>query len=263
MTANALFEPTAHGYHATDFSRGPWDPRACHGGPVAALVGHVFQRYDDGEAFFISRVTLELLRPVPLDELRVDVIERRPGRKVQLLDLHLQADGNEVATARALRIRRKEVELPDVARDSTGSTPPRPPEVGEVRQTSDVSAKAFHSHGVEIRMVAGGFDTPGPASAWIRLRVPVVAGTEPSPLERVLAASDFSNGISSVLSFGDYLFINPDLSVYLHRYPAGEWVCLDASTSLSDEGSGVAQSALWDEQGPIGRATQGLIVDQR
>jgi hypothetical protein len=208
-------------------------------------------------------VTLELLRPVPLDELRVEIVERRPGRKVQLLDLHLWAADEEVATARALRIRRKQVELPDLAREAAGPRPPPPPAAGQVRQAPDDSRQAFHSHGVEIRMVVGDFDAPGPGSAWIRLRVPVVAGTEPSPLERVLAASDFSNGISSLLSFEDYLFINPDLSVYLHRYPVGEWICLVASTSLSGEGVGIAQSELWDEQGPLGHATQGLIVDPR
>ncbi|MBW2275686.1 MAG: thioesterase family protein [Deltaproteobacteria bacterium] len=263
MTATALFEETAHGYRATGFARGPWDPAAAHGGPVAALVGHVFERHGDTEAFSISRVTLELLRPVPLGELRVDVVERRPGRKVQLLDLHMHADGKEVATARALRIRTKEIELPEVARASAAAAGPNPPEAGWAPDLFEVGWEAFHTHGVEIRMVEGNFNDPGPATAWVRLRVPVVADSEPSPLERALAAADFGNGISSLLSFEDYLFINPDLSVYLSRYPDGEWICLDSSSTITPQGSGVTQSALWDEQGPIGRATQGLFVDQR
>jgi hypothetical protein len=263
MTTAALFEPTAHGYRATEFARGPWDPNAAHGGPVAALVGHVFERHGENEAFFTARVTLELLRPVPLDDLRVEVVERRPGRKVQLLDLHMHAGEKEVATARALRIRRKEIELPDIAQDPIAATAPPPPETGHPPDTFEVDWPAFHTHGAELRMVAGDFNVPGPASAWIRLRVPVVAGTEPSPLERVMAAADFGNGISSLLPFEDYLFINPDLSVYLARYPAGEWVCLDSTTNIASQGSGLTQSALWDEHGLIGRASQGLLVDTR
>src|SRR5439155_1666657 len=81
------------------------------------------------------------------------------------------------------------------------------------------------------RFVAGGFDRPGPATDWIRLRVPLVAGEPTSPLCRVAAAADFGNGVSWVLSrLEGYTFINPDLTIYLHRMPAGEWVCLEAAT---------------------------------
>lgn len=104
---------------------------------------------------------------------------------------------------------------------------------------------------------------PGPATDWIRLRVPVVPGEEPSPLQRVAAAADFGNGISGVAEFDQLLFINPDLTVHLHRLPAGEWVCLDAVTWMEDRGVALAESRLWDEQGPLGRSLQSLLIDAR
>jgi hypothetical protein len=122
---------------------------------------------------------------------------------------------------------------------------------------------AFHAHAVDHRFVAGGFDRPGPATDWIRLRVPVVAGEPPSPLMRVAAAADFGNGVSWLVSPGDgWLSINPDLTIHLHREPAGEWVCLEAVTALGATGVGMAESRLWDEHGPIGRAVQSLLVER-
>jgi hypothetical protein len=50
---------------------------------------------------------------------------------------------------------------------------------------------------------------------------------------------------------------NTDLTVYLHRQPEGEWICLDASSDVDPRGVGVAYSRLYDEQGPIGHSLQG------
>ena len=122
---------------------------------------------------------------------------------------------------------------------------------------------AFHADAVEHRFVAGGFDRPGPATDWIRLRVPVVGGEATTPLARVAAAADFGNGVSWVLSrLEGWQFINPDLTIYLHRMPGGEWVCLEAATWVEPHGVGVAESRLWDERGPLGRAIQSLLLDR-
>ncbi|MFD4406929.1 hypothetical protein ACFWPH_29605 [Nocardia sp. NPDC058499] len=40
------------------------------------------------------------------------------------------------------------------------------------------------------------------------------------------------------------------------RQSAGEWVCLDAVTHPQPHGIGLAESALFDEKGPLGRSTQ-------
>jgi hypothetical protein len=116
---------------------------------------------------------------------------------------------------------------------------------------------------MEYRFVAGRFLDPGPATVWMRMRHPLVGGEEPSPLQRVLIAADSGNGVSAALDWTRYLFINVDLSVYLHRMPAGEWVCLDAVTTPEPAGVGLADTALADERGPIGRALQTLLVRRR
>ena len=188
----------------------------------------------------------------------------RPGRKEQIVEASFRAGDSEVARALGLRLRRVPLALPPGA-ERGPSPPPGPGRGTETRPPWDdgILRPAFHADAVEHRFVAGGFDRPGPATDWIRLRVPVVAGEATTPLARVAAAADFGNGVSWVLSrLEGWQFINPDLTIYLHRMPGGEWVCLEAVTWVEPHGVGVAESRLWDERGPIGRAIQSLLLDR-
>jgi hypothetical protein len=121
----------------------------------------------------------------------------------------------------------------------------------------------FAPDAIEIKFVRGEFHGSGPATAWFRLRAPVVAGEQPSPLQRLAAAGDFGNGISSILSWDEYLFINPDLTLYIDRAPTGEWIGLESKTWIAKDGVGTAESVLYDELGRVGRATQSLLIARR
>src|SRR5207344_591450 len=101
-----LFERDGERYVPTLLTRGPWDPRAMHGGAPSALFAHVCEQHDPGPANFVARVTVELLRPVPLTPLTMRVRTIRPGRKVQWLEASLlDEDDREVAHATVLRLR--------------------------------------------------------------------------------------------------------------------------------------------------------------
>src|SRR5437763_1357560 len=259
---DALFERDGARFVPTELCRGPWSPEAQHGGPPAALMARAAEHFEGGEEMAVARLTVELLRPVPLVPLTVAARWARPGRKVQIVEASLRAGDSEVARALGLRLRRVPLALPPGA--ERGPSPPPGP--GRGTETlppwgDGILRPAFHADAVEHRFVAGGFDRPGPATDWIRLRVPLVAGEPTSPLCRVAAAADFGNGVSWVLSrLEGYTFINPDLTIYLHRMPAGEWVCLEAATWPSRDGIGFCESRLWDERGLIGRALQSLLL---
>lgn len=262
--ADALYEPDGERFRPTELTRGPWDPRAQHGGPPAALLAFCVEWFAGDDGMQTARMTVELLRPVPLDLLAVSVRRIRPGKKVQLLEATLRAGEVDVARGTTLRMRARDLPVPA---EVEAPAPPRGPDEGttSVPPWSDaIWRPAFHSDAVEHRFTAGGFDRPGPATDWIRLRVPVVAGSPAPPVARVMAAADFGNGVSWVLSRNDgWAFINPDLTVYLHRLPAGEWVCLEATTLVGPRGIGLAESRLWDERGVIGRSVQSLLLDRR
>jgi Thioesterase-like superfamily len=256
--AEAVYELREDGVFATGFSRGPWDPGAQHGGAPAAVLMRAFEACEPDPALAIARVTYELLRPVPLGELRLDADIVRPGRRVQLLEGKLSTpDGLEVVRARALRVARADVDA------GPRTPPPSGPEHGEPNQFVRGDLELFPTDAMEIRFVSGQFYDPGPATAWFRLRVPIVAGEEPSGRQRLAAAADFPNGIGSALSWQDYVFINPDLTVYIEREPVGEWICLDARMTVVSGGIGFSEAVLYDSSGRVGRSLQSLYVARR
>lgn len=269
MTAvpDSIFEPVAADrYRPTDLAVGPWDGSALHGGAPAALVAgaleHAIGAAGLGTEFLPARLTVELLRPVPVDELTVATTVRRPGRRICLADATITTpDGTVVLAATLEGIRA----LPFEHGVSPGlHVPPGPATGAGLAPETLEGPQVFHNAGVEHRLVRGSrFETPGSATDWIRLAYPLVAGRETTPLERVVAAADFGNGVSRLFDMHDVLFVNPDLTVHLYRLPVGEWICLDAVTRVGDHGVGLAESILFDEAGPIGRSTQMLLVEPR
>lgn len=259
---DALFVRDGSDFVPSELARGPWSPDALHGGPVAALLCHLVEALERPAPMHPARVSVELLRPVPLALLRAEVRLLRPGRKVQLTRSALFAGERELARATVLWIRTLDLPLPE---DHGGGRVDLPPALDDAPTTPPVwrsPLTAYHSHAVEHRVLRGAWGEPGPCTDWIRLRVPVVDGESPSPLQRVAAAADFGNGIAAALPFGTWRFINPDLTIHLQRLPRGEWVCLDAVTWLEPAGVALAESELFDEQGRIGHALQSLLLER-
>jgi hypothetical protein len=262
--SDALFAPDGpDGFLPGPRARGPWDIRSLHGGPVAALLARLVEGLPADGPLHLARLTVELLRPAPVTRLRATSTVLRPGRKVQLGGASLFVDDTEVARAVGLRIRPAEVDMPALPEDAAGGVAPALPSERAMQDRKD-DYEAFHNQGVEMRYAKGFFLERGPATVWMRLCQPVVAGEEPSPCQRAIAVADFGNGVSSILSWDEFVFINPELTVHLVRPPVGEWVCLDSRTVVPQgSGIGLAESALYDQTGRIGRSTQALLVDRR
>ena len=178
-----------------------------------------------------------------------------------MIEATLSGEAGELMKARAWRIRSGEIEIPgDVA--STLAPPPGPETGGEPEFFDTAQSVGYHT-AMEWRSVSGGFREPGPATVWMRMGCQLVSGEEPTPLQRTLVAADVGNGISAVLDWRHFVFINVDLSVHLERMPEGEWVCVDAVTLPQRSGIGTAESVLSDERGRIGRGAQALLIAER
>jgi Acyl-CoA thioesterase C-terminal domain/Acyl-CoA thioesterase N-terminal domain len=253
----SFYEPLGDGrFGSTSHTRGPWDPAFQHAGPPAALLGRALERCDPRDDFVLARTTFEILRPIPVDEVAVTARVVRPGRSVELLEGELSADGDVVMTVRAWRVRA--TTAPTVDRDEPAL--PRPDEATPPPEELDTFG---YGRAVELRFAAGGWWAQRPATVWTRLRVPLVAGEEPTGVQRVLAVADSGNGVSAVLSLREWLFINTELTVHFRREPRGEWICLDAETSIAHGGAGVACSVLSDDDGVVARGAQALLVTPR
>lgn len=256
-TPDAFFLPLGDDrWLATARTTGPWDARFQHGGPPSALLAREIERRSGRDDMVTARVTVEILGAVPVGELALSSRVTRPGRSVELVQAVLSAGGRDVARAEAWRVLRTTESVP--SRDRAAPALPETSPPVELGDWIDGYLSA-----VEWRFVTGRFGESGPSSAWARLRVPLVPDEEPSPLVRVMAVADSGNGVSSELSIKDWHFINPELTVHLHREAVGEWICLDARTAISPGGAGLATSVLSDVDGPVGVGAQSLLVAPR
>jgi hypothetical protein len=253
---DALFRVEGEELVPTELARGPWDPNALHGGPTAAVLARALERHDPGPATFVARLTVELLRPVPLAPLRVAVRTTRPGRNVQNLEGSVFAGDIEVARATALRLRTAALPLTEDANPNV-SVPAAPTPNSEPLFSFDLVGYWTAN---DIEIVEGSWQEAGPGTAWIRLKCPVVEDEEPSPLQRVAAAADFGSGVGNPVRAANLGAINPDLTIHLHREARGEWIALQSRAWAHAEGVGMAETLLFDEHGTVGRAVQSLLV---
>jgi hypothetical protein len=280
--SDSIFTADGDLLHPTEHARGPWDPRALHGGAPAALIAAAFERMQPGEELPIARMQFEFLRPIPMAPLKLSTLITRPGRRVQALAAEIEAGGEVVCRASALRMVPAPSELPESALEQLRAAAPKrigPPEGGEqvVFALDDSDRRSFAASAMEMRFLSGHplvgelpeLDTQsrhiptGAATVWMRLRHPLLPDEPLTPIARVAATGDFGNGVAAALPFDRYLFINADLSISLDRRPVGEWIALDARTLLHRGGIAWAESVLHDEAGPVGRATQALVVQPR
>jgi hypothetical protein len=242
---------------ATEHAAGPWHPGLQHGGAPASLIVWAAERVVSAAGpMRVARLTVELLRPVPVAPLEMKVATLREGRKIQLVEVRLLDDGKEVARGTVLKLRTAATELP-----RGPILPPlgAPPPAG-VAADPDFSfgfAAAFELRRLTER------GRLGPAQVWFRQHAPIVEGEPLSPAMRAAAVGDYSNGIATELPWANWTFINADLTVSLAREPEGEWILSDAECWVGEDGTGLAMCRLADERGTFGRAVQSLLLERR
>jgi hypothetical protein len=290
-------------FMATAATAGPWTEHAQHGGPPSALAARALEMHDRDDGQRLARVAIDILRAVPIAKVTITTRTARPGKRVTLIDAVMEAGGQEVLHARGWRLARAEAgEVPPVPPVTAAAQPPEarrheeppdlpglaePPGLHESPQTAahpatlararlpqipaEHTSPVFpggHAGGylsaIEWRFLPGaGFHQLGPGRAWTRPRIPLVAGEESTPMSRALIVADSGSGVSASLDAAQYLFINVDLTMVMPRDPIGEWLLLDAVTTISETGTGVSETTLSDTRGPFGTALQTLLVAPR
>ena len=251
--------PDAEGFSATAATGSPWGADSQHGGPPAALLVRAVERLGSGPDRVVGRFTMELLGPVPVGPLSVQASVVRPGRSVDLCEAVLYGEraGRPVARAAAWRF--------PAGTDGPGSAE-RPllhqPDDGEPRDRP-ASWSGGYLDAVEWRWIKGATTEAGPAVVWMRPRVPLLDGETMSPVQRLMACVDSASGVSAELDPAQWGFLNTELTVHVLRPPVGEWLCLDAETTLGAGNVGMATSSVYDERGLVARSAQALLVVRR
>jgi hypothetical protein len=238
---------------------GPWDAGMQHGSAPAALVVWAAEAIPTPQPMQIARVTIDLMRPVPVAPLTLQTEVLREGRKIQLCAVRLLADDVLVVGATVLKIKTQVLTLPPEVTDRPVELP-GPDSAHE--EPAAFSSSPFVA-GIAMRAARGRFGVPGPGAIWYRVDRPLVEGSQVSQVMRAVAAADFCNGTSAVLDFRQWTFINADLTVNFARQPVGAWILLDAESWIGPDGAALSMARLADERGYFGRAIQSLVIEKR
>jgi hypothetical protein len=250
-------------FTSTEHTSGPWDAALQHAGPPSALLARAVEQQPGAWPSIVTRVSVDLLGPVPVAELTVTAEILRSGRSVELVKAELSAGNKLLARATAWRIRLAQLELPPTAEGHDGPAGQPPPKLPDHETPLPESWGGGYLAAMQWRQAHGNWGPPGPAAVWARMRYPLVADEVPTGLQRVMAIADSGNGVSHVLPVDKWLFINTELTVHLGAVPRGEWICLDAHTRIDPSGFGLAASQLFDRDRLVGRAAQSLFVGPR
>lgn len=256
----AFYLPLGDGaYASTPSTSGPWDERLQHGGPPEALLARELRRAAAAHGdtpFALGRITFEILGPIPVADVTVTAEVTRPGRRVQQLEGTLSAGGRPVLTARAWQV------TPAASEDVTDDhvAPALPDAETPLAPPWDRSG---YLRALEWRWTRGDYNEAGPGSAWARSRIPLVAGEPLDGLSRLLLVADSANGVSGTLPLDGWYFIPPETTIHLLREPEGEWISLEARTTIAGGGAGLAQSVLSDARGVVGHSAQTLLIAPR
>ncbi|MCK0165688.1 thioesterase family protein [Marinobacter sp. S6332] len=258
----ALFQRDNELYVPTPASCSPWSPNHLHGGPVVGLMAHAVEQASGNTSLNLSRLTVDLLRPVPYSPLTVSTRLVRGGARLQVLEASLFDGTNEVARASALFLENRTTSVPEHGRFPKGEFDPP---VGSVDANISEAAgwQNLYSpvglHSTAKAEVVEGVNAEGHGIAWMKLPVPVVQGIQTSPTVMAATLSDFGNGVAQLSLSSNVGCINADVSLYLHRKPVGEWLGLDACSRMQDSGVGLVETTLFDSGGPIGKILQAII----
>jgi Thioesterase-like superfamily len=262
--AEALYLQDGDAFVGTAYTQGAWGHGGQAGGAVLALLGHVLEDVPTLTPMSLTRLTVDIVRPVPVGQrLHVATEVLREGKKIQVVDLAISADDVVTTRARALRVRDRDVAglegLPISTSDlNPSATVPPPEELNGVDQLPSIPA--FLKHGCELRRTLEPVD--GIHVVWCRLRIPVVAGEPVRAASRAAAPLDLVNMMGVRLDKRRVTSINPDVTGHLCRAPAGEWVALTGHTYYSHEvAHGVSMAVMSDEAGVFGVTSTSQILD--
>jgi len=248
----------------TDHTRGPWSEHHCHAGPPTGLLARALEQVLPEQR--LTRITVELTRPIPFAELFVTAKVLSQGRTVSTAEAQLQLpNGKPVLNARALFMKPANTPLnypDDVLKHQPKRDYGSPDDAHDgpfpIQQTLH-DLPAFNGDGVQTRYLSGENEGLGKTAAWLKT-VPLVLGETPSPFQRICPLADCGNAFGRLAEPEDVTFMNTDLTVILHRDPIGDWLGSDSECYWEPNGIGLSDSRLFDHKGVVGRAVQTLLL---
>jgi hypothetical protein len=249
-----LYERQGSLFHPSPLVRGPWNPEHQGGMQLAGLLAHLIESTPMPAPMLAARMTVDILRPTPVQPLEARVNVIRDGRNVQMLEASLCADN--IVTVRASALRSRTVESPQT---SGMDFPDEPPAAA----APFLSSRSLLGHIADTRLITGGLEHEGPGSMWCAFDGEIVRGVPITPFVQAMMVADMGSGLSSFVDWRAWSFANLDITLYLLRMPEGRWLKLDAVSLSAGNGVAVVDGQIADRRGPVGRTHQTLFLQPR
>jgi hypothetical protein len=247
-------------FDSTDGTRSNWNPEIQHGSPPLALMTRLIEELAGDSGLRVGRLTLDILGAIPVAPVRVRAWMERPGARISLMAAEMSAarpDGTHRAVARVTAWLLATSDTADAATDRY------PPLVeGESAETPHGWQGApGYLETVTWRRQRAGDGTSN--VVWLSPLVHLVDSEDMTDLQHLAMVVDSANGAGAALDPEQFVFMNTDTVVHLHRLPVGRDFALRARGSIGPDGIGVTTAELFDRQGFIGTSAQTLLVQRR
>jgi acyl-coenzyme A thioesterase PaaI-like protein len=241
-----FFVPDKDTFVPNEIAQGGWGP-TLGGHVVGGLLARTVEQKVDDPDLLPARLTVDILRRVATEPVRVSAEVVRVGRRMQALDAVMTQRDEIVARASVLYLRRGD--QPD---EAPWTTPVQMPPLPTEPAVFDESLPMFitpYGHTEPGPGMVWQYD--GPRYAWVREIRDLVDGEQMSPFVRAALAVDVTASMSNFTASG-LGFINADFTLTLCRLPVGPYIGLAALTHASAGGIATGTAALYDADGPIG-----------
>jgi hypothetical protein len=249
-----------------------WDATIQHGSPPLALLTKAIEELSGGQersdpgsgaagsSQRVGRLVLDILGAIPVAPVKVRAWVERPGARISLMAAEMLAtrpDGTDRAVA---RLSAWLLATTDTADAVTDRHPPLVEGEAEPHAHDWLGAPGY----VQTVSWRTQVTAPGESNeAWLSPLVSLVDHEPLTDLQRLTMVIDTANGVGAALDPDEFVFMNTDTAVHLHRAPSGNDFGLRARGSIGPDGIGVTTAEIYDRDGFIGTSAQTLLVQRR
>ncbi|MBA3812782.1 MAG: thioesterase family protein [Caulobacteraceae bacterium] len=233
--------------------RGPWDPRSLHGRLIVGLIGARIEARHGDPDFTPARLTVDMYRLPGLDRAHVTTRVVKDGWRLKVVEAEFLSGGVPMARASCQFLRRTPAPHGEVWSPPAWSVP-APDDIAAPSDPRDTLGGMW-----AVRPIVGAMGDRGPRRLWMAEVRALVEGEDLSPFARAALAADFASPFANAGDAG-LAYINSDVTLYLHRPPAGEWIGMEVVNHHASDGVAIAECWLHDKRGAIGSASAAALA---
>lgn len=256
MSSEPFFTRDGERFVPTQSARGPWDPKSLHGRVIVGLLGAEIERRHGEPDLIPARLTVDMYRLPDLSPVEITTRVVRDGYRIKVIDAEFFSNGVSMARATCQLLRR--TAPPEGAVWSPANWDAPAPDSIEPPPDRRAALGGMWA----MRPVSGGMGQFGPKRTWMKELRDLIEGVPLTPFVRVAGAADFASPFANMSDKG-LGYINSDVTLYLSRLPATEWVGFEVVNHQAADGVAIGECFLYDETGPIGSAAVCALAQKR